>query len=288
MPDPGNGNRPAAEYRQGVAFHLFRERHRPPGFGQGLGPGGRKWRKRKRYFEMLVWTGTQPDGTVTSTGQTCDGWTRSDTGAEGVSGSSDGVAAVFSQSNWSDCSKERRLYCFGVDKTAPVTVQPVSGRTAFVTRSTWTPSAGGLTEADSLCQSEATSASLTGTFKGLLVTSTGSAQSRFEPITSESLPWVRPDGVAIAPTAAELFTSTFLNTAINQSADGLYYSSFEGVWGGAWDLTTAGTPETTCTNWTSTSGSVLMGYTSLTYRQKFFANAYGSCIMHLRFYCPQE
>lgn len=239
--------------------------------------------------KLTVWTGTQLNGTVNPSGRTCDGWTTNNNAIGGDLGSSDGVTAVFTQSHWVNCSAERPLYCFGVDKNVPVTVTPVSGRIAFVTTGTWTPSAGGLAAADSLCQSEATSASLTGTFKALLPTSTGSAQSRFEPIAPGSLPWVRPDGVAIAPTAAELFTSTFLNTAINQSADGLSYSGYDGVWGGASNLSTAGTPETTCSNWTSTSGSVLVGYSGFTYVEKFYSSNPGLCSStgnHL--YCLHE
>jgi hypothetical protein len=236
---------------------------------------------------LLVWTGTQSNGTVSSIGRTCDDWIRSDNAVGGDLGSCDGVASVFTQSHWGNCNITHRLYCFGVDRTAPVTVKPVSGRIGFVTKGAWTPS-GGPTAADSLCQDEANSASLNGTFKALLATSTESAQSRFEPITPASLPWIRPDGVAIAPTAAELFTSTFLNTAINQSADGLQYFGFDAVWGGASDLATAGTPETTCANWTSASGYVLMGFTGFTYQQKFFADTSGSCAMPSHLYCLQE
>lgn len=181
--------------------------------------------------KLLVWTGTQQNGTLSPNGRTCDDWHQKDPALGGDLGSCDGVAAAFTLSNWSGCNAAYRLYCFGVDKTLPVTRKPVSGRIAFVTQGTWTP-AGGPTTADSLCQSEAVGASLNGTFKALIATSAGSAQSRFEPIAPDSLPWVRPDGVAIAPTAAELFTSTFLNTAINQSADGLGYYGLSGVWGG--------------------------------------------------------
>jgi hypothetical protein len=237
---------------------------------------------------LFVWTGTQPDGTVSSSGRTCDDWTRSDNAAGGNLGSCDGVTAVFTQSTWASCNATRRLYCFGAGKTTPVTVKPVAGRIAFLTRGKWTPS-GGPAAADSLCQSEADSASLNGTFKALLATSTGSAQSRFEPITPDSLPWARPDGVAIAPTAAELFTSTFLNTSINQSADGLSYFGFEAAWGGASDPATAGTPETTCTNWTSTSdGGCWMGFAGFTYQQSSFAYTTGPCSMAIRLYCLQE
>jgi hypothetical protein len=236
---------------------------------------------------LLVWTGTNSIGTVS--GRTCSDWTTNNNAVGGDLGSCDGVGATFTLSNWVQCNNTRRLYCFGVDKNIPVTVIPVAGRMAFVTSATWTPEAGGLTAADALCQGEATSASLPGTFKALLATSTNSSQSRFQPIAPGSLPWVRPDGVAIAPTAAELFTLTFLNTAINQPADGLSYYGYDGVWGGAWNLHTAGTSGSTCDNWTSTTGfEVLVGYAGFTYDSKVFATNYGTCNGSYHLYCLQE
>lgn len=232
-------------------------------------------------LKLTVWTGTID--------KRCSDWTSSDNAVGGNLGSCDGVGTTFTQSNWSYCNTTHHLYCFGVDKSTPVTVVPVSGRIAFVTSATWTPSAGGLATADALCQSEATSAFLSGNFKALLPTSTASAQSRFEPIAPGSLPWVRPDGVAIAPTAAELFTSTFLNTAINQTANGLSYYGYDGVWGGAWDLHTPGTSASTCENWTNETGfEVLVGYAGFTYDKKVFATNYGNCSSTHHLYCLQE
>lgn len=159
--------------------------------------------------QLHVWTGTSKDGTLDPVegGRTCSDWTTDNDGVKGSLGNSDGVGSFFTLRTYSYCDRTHRLYCFGVNKNVPVTITPVSGRKAFVTNGTWNPSVG-LAKADALCQSEAQNASLKGTFKALLATSSGSAQSRFEPIAPGSLPWVRPDGVAIAPTATELFTST--------------------------------------------------------------------------------
>lgn len=49
----------------------------------------------------------------------------------------------------------------------------------------------------------------------------------------------------------QCLTSTFLNTGINQSADGLQYSANDGVWTGADYPTWEGALESTCNNWTS-------------------------------------
>ena len=156
----------------------------------------------------------------------------------------------------SPCNGTNRLYCFGINNNFQVTVKPVVGRIAFVTKVPWIPS-GGLAGADALCQQEANEASLSGTFKALLAyidTGIGrSASSRFDS-SPGSLPWVRPDGVAIAPTAADLFSADFLDTAINQTADGQYVGNY-GVWGGAQYPNEAGTLGATCNNWASSSNT---------------------------------
>ena len=197
-----------------------------------------------------VRTGTSPDGTKASYGTTCGDWTSSSNLEWVATGGTDGVTAVYTSSGANTCQDESCLYCFGVNHSSLVTVNPVAGRIAFMTQNSWIPSTG-LAAADGLCQSEANSASLSGTFKALLADVGYSAASRFN---LSGLPWVRPDSVAIAPTAAELFSADYLNTAICQSADGTQYLGGYVVWGVALDPNTAGTLESTCSNWTS-SGS---------------------------------
>lgn len=65
-----------------------------------------------------------------------------------------------------------------IDRSQPVAVAPSSGRTAFLTIQRLIPDAGGLTTADALCSSEATAAGLSGTYRALLATTTGTAISR--------------------------------------------------------------------------------------------------------------
>lgn len=196
-----------------------------------------------------VWTGTYGDGTVNSSA-TCNDWISADSTLSGSEGHDDGVTSAYTWTGTSGCNYNTpRLYCFGVDKNAPVTVTPVVGRIAFHTRNSWIPS-GGLASADQLCMDEAGAAGLSGSFKALLATDGASAASRFN---TNGLPWVRPDGVSIAPTAAALFSAEFLDTAISQSADGLQYFGYYGVWTGALYPDTAGAASTTCNNWASNS-----------------------------------
>jgi hypothetical protein len=174
-----------------------------------------------------------------------------------------------------------------MDNRTPVTVTPVAGRIAFLTKSHWIPS-GGLAGADQLCMAEAQQAGLSGSFKALLATAGASAASRFD---SNGQPWVRRDGVAIAPSAAELFTSTFLNTGINQSADGLQYFGNHAVWTGADYPTWGGTLESTCNNWTSASDTYFgtNGSAGFTYSRLSFGWYGSKCDQtYLSLYCLQE
>jgi hypothetical protein len=188
-----------------------------------------------------VWTGNI---NWAGQGESCDSWTSSDRQDMGEKGMSDGMGYVFKDFGAAACSSFARLYCFGVDNYARVTVVRTAGRIAFITRDSWL-SSGGVAGADQLCQDEAMQAGLKGTFKALLATDGASAASRFN---VDGSPWVRPDGVVIARTGAELFASDYLESAIYQSADGLGYYANYGVWTGAIDPTTAGTSDTTCKN----------------------------------------
>ena len=212
-----------------------------------------------------VWTGNI---NWAGSGESCISWTSSDQGS-GEHGTSDGMGYVFKDFGSLSCRGLARLYCFGVDNNARVTVVPAVGRIAFITRGSWM-SGGGVAAADQLCQDEAIQAGLNGTFKALLATDGASAASRFN---SDGSPWVRPDGVVIAPTRGELFSSDYIDSAIYQSADGLGYFANYGIWTGAIDPTTAGTSDTTCKNWTDSSdgNTAISGRSGFTAQWKFFA-----------------
>ena len=67
-----------------------------------------------------------------------------------------------------------------------------------------------------------------------------------------TLPWVRSDGILVAPTANAFFTTTLFDASPNISADGLVYG-INGVWSGAATPMTPGTDATNCSNWLSSS-----------------------------------
>jgi len=234
-----------------------------------------------------VWTGTWNNGTLHPSGNCLD-WTSASNADQGVNGRDDAIAGTLSSSGNSACDSSYRLYCFGVDRKVPVSVKPATGRIAFVTMQFWGPNTAGLADADQLCTDEAAYANLSGTFKAMLATDGASAASRFN---MNGLPWVRPDGVPIASTAAELFSADFLNSAINLTADGQEYLANSGVWTGANSPSTAGDPGTTCKNWTSNLDTdwAETGSAGFTHVNSFFAGGFNKCnggVIHL--YCLQE
>jgi hypothetical protein len=160
-------------------------------------------------------------------------------------------SAVFTQASQTFCTYPARLYCFGIDHQAQVSVTPASGRHAFVSSTNWLPG-GGIASADALCQSDASAANLPGTYKALLTPTGATAASRFN---TSGLPWVRSDGIRITPTASTFFTTHLFDASPNITADGAYYLGWNGVWSGAASPTTLGTNATNCVNWTSSSSS---------------------------------
>lgn len=232
-----------------------------------------------------VATNTNAVGAVTMGG--CGNFT-STTGELAV-GVSEGTTARYTfhdHEAYGDCGDPYHLYCFGISKTEPLTIEPDSGRTAFVS-SVWVPG-GGLDSADAHCQQEADAETgLTGTFKALLATSTASAASRFD-ATGDV--WIRTDGIALASSAAALMDGEF-DTSINVTADGDGYVGSAGVWTGAPSPTDLGSEATTCQDWatdeTTASGT---GTQAASSAPRAFSEAAGStsCDTGLRLYCLQE
>ncbi|HEY4015088.1 MAG TPA: choice-of-anchor D domain-containing protein [Polyangiaceae bacterium] len=128
---------------------------------------------------------------------TCGDWTTSvGTGSGGV-----GSEGVYFLGNEADSCAGAQVMCFGTDFAAPVSVAPVVGRRAFVTRGAFSASSG-IAAADALCQVEAQGAALgnAANFLAAIATTSASPASRFN---LNGATWVRLDGVQLAtsPTA---------------------------------------------------------------------------------------
>jgi hypothetical protein len=218
-----------------------------------------------------VWTGSTNSGTFASPTLSlfgaCDDWTS-------ISGMVDGETGHFDSgpTQWSDISggascnnaSQNHLYCFDTSHTTTLTYTPVVGRTAFVSSGNFDPSTG-IPTADTLCQTEATSAGLGNptTFLALLSTSTASAASRFD-MSAMSPPFVRPDGIKIAD-ATTIAAGSALDSGIWQHADGSYFSGFDpSVWTGS--KTPNATSTETCSDWTMKSSLAkgILGFSAQT------------------------
>jgi hypothetical protein len=204
--------------------------------------------------EIVVITNTSSAGAMPTYAAygTCNNFT-SDDGTTIKRGSAGYNSADFTEHNDLSCSFAARLYCFGVDHQAQVSVTPTAGRHAFLSYATWTPG-GGISAADTLCQKEATAANLPGSYKALLASTGTTSASRFV-FGPTTLPWVRSDGVLIAPTANAFFSASLFDSSPNVTADGLNYFGYTGVWSGAASPTTVGTDASNCANWTSSNAS---------------------------------
>jgi hypothetical protein len=202
-----------------------------------------------------VWSGTTNAGTAASV--TCMNWTSNtfpDTAEFGLFDAGPGywsdAAGEFPCSNTSQV----HLYCFDTSRTHALTIPAVTGRVAFISKGDFDPSTG-VSTADTLCQTEATNASLTNptSFLALISTSTVSAASRFD-MTMGSLPFIRPDGIKIAD-APTLAMGT-INSGIWQYADGSYFTNPGGnqlTWTGSTAPNAMGTLAQTCADWSSKS-----------------------------------
>lgn len=146
------------------------------------------------------------------------------------------------------CNTLLPLYCVSTEHSTPLAPlpRPEGARLAFVS-STSLPVGGGVPAADDLCASNAASAGLAGTFVALLATSGASATSR---LVDDGAPVVRPDGVVVASSMAAFAAHDWL-APINVTAAADAWLGNWAVWLGAHDLTSAGTPDSTCNDYMS-------------------------------------
>jgi hypothetical protein len=205
--------------------------------------------------DVRVMTGMAPGGEVSiASGDTsCEGWTSEGSGTY-ESTSSALMGSGFTSFGSDGCGTAAPLYCVGIGRNVHVAPTPAVGRFAFTS---WNVQIGnGLAALDAVCQSHAQEVGLPGTYLALLATTTASAASRFD---LNGLPWVRPDGIRIAASAAALFQSSLLDSAPNQSAIGFEYHTNEVNWFGATSLTAVGSVDTTCNDWLSRTGTASGG-----------------------------
>ena len=232
-------------------------------------------------FPILVATGTAKTG-ATAAGQTCNDWTQ--TGGTYAAGEATATAVFWTASTPTNCTVEAHLYCFGVDSATPLSLSAEMGRIAFVSQDAFALSSG-RPLADAFCQQQAAKFGLATpeSFLALLPLSSESAASR---LNMSGATWVRTDGVPWMAAASDLVAGKIL-TALNVDSQGLYGSAIS-VWAGSADPNALGTQD--CNDWTSTSGSVLMGRADVSdpraFRDPWNNNA--TCSGPGRLYCLQK
>jgi hypothetical protein len=153
--------------------------------------------------------------------------------------------------------------------TYPITITGVGGgntvtasfnlvvtavKRVFITSTSYTGNLGGLSGADALCQGRANAASLGGTWKAWLSSTTTSAASR---LAQSSGPYVTLGGVILANNWADL-TDGNLNININKTelntSPTVTYSGYPAVWSNT--LGNGNSSTNDCSNWSSASGSL--------------------------------
>jgi hypothetical protein len=125
-----------------------------------------------------------------------------------------------------------------------------AGKLAFVTSTFVNGALGGVAGGDSLCQSLAQGAGLSGTYKAWLASSASSPSSSF---TQASVPYVRFDGTIVANDWADLVDGS-LDAPLDRSETGAVVSSV--VWTGTL-ASGAVHPALRCGEWTSADVATL-------------------------------
>jgi hypothetical protein len=226
-----------------------------------------------------VLTGTKADG---STGMNC--W--SDSSKNAVVGRASQGSVGWTESGVTLCSNFH-VYCFGVDLANPVSITAASGRKAFVSKAYF--QLNGIGAADGICASEASAASLSGSFKALLATTSGTALSRFDDTAGS--PWVRTDGIPLVNQVGDIASWNFAS-ALTTHADGTYLQASDShfTWIGAHGLTATATSATTCSDWsvnnsTTTGGTTVSSADSVYYSWDMLCSLTYS---KFNLYCLQE
>jgi hypothetical protein len=224
-------------------------------------------------FDSLAATGSNGDGTAS--GSNCSNFAIGGGGSV-TYGSPHAGDVFFTANGTSPCSDPVRFYCFEVGHVA-IVAPPVVGTNRLAFRATWTTPGSGRAAADAACQ---TAGGAGGLFKALLGLTTETAASRFD---GTGAPWVRPDGVALAPTAAAFLAGT-LDAPIVLDAAGNSASVLVATGGPPNVLPTT---STNCGNWGSGGGQVMLGLSIYSGLPGYQRMSFG-CAFVGNVYCLEE
>ena len=88
-----------------------------------------------------AWSATMGTGAWNTLDNACTDWT-STTPVGVTAGSTLGTSDSWTAWSGNPCTAALRIYCFGIDRAATVTVTPTTGRRIFMTAANWTPGGG--------------------------------------------------------------------------------------------------------------------------------------------------
>jgi hypothetical protein len=236
-----------------------------------------------------------PYGTKVHTGLapsfTCNNWTITSGPTEEISGSLGGTWTTQGTVDRLEpvaCGTALPLYCLGTDYHVTVPFVPQAGRKAFLA-SPGVALVGGIAGLDTICGARATAAGLSGTFLALAATTTQSAAARF---STGAATWVRTDGVPITATAAALFSPTpawvsFID--LDEAKQVPVNLSTGQVAIGAPSLTAKANAADNCTDFSVSSGIVLVGLAGLPSGWISFPSSGATCTdTRLSMYCLEQ
>ena len=181
------------------------------------------------------------------------------------------------------CTSNDALYCFEVDRNAPVSSGlDRSKRMAFVTSNTYALKAPninqGIDDLDLACQNEGALLDTSRTYLALVAQTIATARSRFD--TTSQKPWALPNGVIVATDLVQLLAPI----DVTPMGDHVPGNAFFGATG----LDTDALSSTNCTNWTSTSGSTPLGTTTRSTSAALTSGAPAMCTAQAHIYCLEH
>lgn len=170
-----------------------------------------------------VFSGTDPGGVVDGGGRTCMNWTSAQGTDQGAAGSWNATFTAWFTYFSAFCSFERHLVCLEPGAGPAVEMPTTQGALMFYSgsrRSNGAIASGGLTGADAFCRLAAEEAALPApaSFRAYLSDGTTHAPDRM----THPGPWIRPDGVLVATSVADLTDGT-LAAPINVDPYGDYW-----------------------------------------------------------------
>lgn len=182
--------------------------------------------------------------------QNCLNWTTAGTNGRGVAGLiANGPQTWFYYEIGTCDYMHGALICMMKTQTTPLTLSPVTGKKIFITNEP----VGADEAMDSICEVDKPAG--TGAVVALRATTTKAPATLIDPAAT----YVRPDGVVVG-SGADIIAAN-LQTGIWQQGNGKYVDS-RGLWTGSINLSTVGTAVTTCSDWTSTTGTATEGSTT--------------------------